>query len=184
LLGAKALFSAQTLGLRQLSRLQGHRAVAQESEREADDRPEQRILVAAALAVNTTRWLRGPDSREEQVNAEKDRNPSRIEPRMSASPRAFRTPRRPGDHSGSPGTRNTFRPAIPNTMALSRTMQNEQDAHATRSSNAPYGALSASIIFPFRSRLSRMRMRSFGLVDKAGAVAAVKADGTGSNPAA
>src|SRR5712691_5354188 len=63
------------------SRLQGQRAVAKESEREADDRPEQRILVAAALggerpAVGCMAQI----GREQQVNPEKDRNPSRIDP--------------------------------------------------------------------------------------------------------
>src|ERR1041385_5579365 len=62
------------------SRLQRIRAFAHESEREADDRPEQRILVAAALggerpAVAYVAQI----GREEQVNPEKERNPSRID---------------------------------------------------------------------------------------------------------
>src|SRR5712691_7620554 len=41
----------------------------------------------------------------------------------------------------------------------------------TRSSNAPYGALSASIIFPpFGHAFPRMRMRFFGLAGKAGPI--------------
>src|SRR3989449_8531925 len=63
------------------SRLQGERAVAKESEREADDRPEQGILVAAALGgEHPPVGYVAQVGREEQMNPEKDRNPSRIDP--------------------------------------------------------------------------------------------------------
>src|SRR5712692_8123614 len=62
-------------------RLQRKRAVTHEGEREADDRPEQRILVASALrGEHPPVGYVAQIGREEQVNSEKDRNPSRIEP--------------------------------------------------------------------------------------------------------
>src|SRR6266540_5467425 len=62
------------------SRLQGQRAVAKESEREAGERPEQRILVAAALGgEDPAVACMAQVGREEQVNPEKNRNPSRID---------------------------------------------------------------------------------------------------------
>src|SRR5258706_7309280 len=61
------------------SRLQRIRAVAHEREREADDRPEQRILVAAAFSGEHPPVGVTQIGREEQVNPEKDRNPSRID---------------------------------------------------------------------------------------------------------
>src|SRR5712691_4052636 len=72
---------APSLRLDSSPRLQRIRSVAHESEREADDRPEQGILVAAAFSgEHPPVGYVAQIGREEQVNPEKDRNPSRIEP--------------------------------------------------------------------------------------------------------
>src|SRR2546426_2436830 len=116
------------------SRLQGERAVAKESEREADDRPEQRILVAAALGgEHPPVGYVAQVGREEQMNPEQDRNPSRIDSedeRQSAE--------RLVDHDdpGEPvrqseGREILPRPRHPEHHGLEvETMQNEQDPHA------------------------------------------------------
>src|SRR6266536_1008992 len=80
------------------------------------------------------------------------------------------------NQSGSPREAKYFpAPAIPNTMALRyRPCRMNRAPMLTRSSNAPYGALSASIIFSSfllgvdeNRAFSRMRMRFFGFADKA-----------------
>src|SRR6266568_4217636 len=96
------------------------------------------------------------------------------------------------NQSGNPREAKYFpTPAIPNTMALRyRPCRMNRAPMLTRSSNAPYGALSASIIFSSfllgvdenrafqpggramraasrRRAFSRMRMRFFGFADKA-----------------
>src|SRR6266571_5882533 len=73
------------------------------------------------------------------------------------------------NQSGNPRDAKYFpAPAIPNTMALRyRPCRMNRTPMLTRSSNAPYGALSASIIFPpFGHAFPRMRMRFSELAGK------------------
>src|SRR5258706_415742 len=130
----RALPRSNARGRGDSPRLQRKRAVAHEREREADDRPEQRILVAAALggehpAVAHVAQI----GREEQVNPEKDRNPSRIDPedeRQSAERLVDHDG--PGEPVRKPQGREILSGARhPENHGLEvKTMQNEQDAHA------------------------------------------------------
>src|SRR2546427_7484216 len=114
--------------------LQRIRAVAHEREREADDRPERRVLVAAALggehpAVAYVAQI----GRKEQVNPAKDSNPSRIDPedeRQSAERLVDHDD--PGEPLRQPEGRGILSGSgHPEHHGLEvKTMQNEQDPHA------------------------------------------------------
>src|SRR5436309_1481149 len=116
------------------SRLQGIRAVAHESEREADDRPEQRILVAAALGgKHPAVACMAQVGREEQVNPEKDRNPSRIDPEDEReAPERLVRHDDPGEPVRQSQGREIFSgPRHPEHHGLEiEAVQNEQGPHA------------------------------------------------------
>src|SRR3989449_224145 len=130
----RALLRSNARGRGDSPRLQRIRALAHEREREADDRPEQRILVAAALGgEHPPVAYVAQIGREEQVNPEKDRNPSRIDSedeRQSAE--------RLVDHDdpGEPVRQSEGREILPRPRhpahhgLEAETMQNGQDPHA------------------------------------------------------
>src|SRR2546426_1149052 len=130
----RALLRSNARGRGDSPRLQRIRALAHEREREADDRPEQRILVAAALGGERPPVAEVAEiGREEQVNPEKDCNPSRIDPedeRQSAERLVDHDD--PGEPVRQPQGREILSgPRHSEHHGLEvEAMQNEQDAHA------------------------------------------------------